>query len=592
MGEVYRAADDRLNREVAIKILPASVEGDADRLARFRREAQLLAALSHGNIAAVYGLEEQDGQVAIVLELVEGETLEERIARGPIPFDDASEIATQIAVAFEVAHEKGIIHRDLKPANVKITPEGVVKVLDFGLAKALAVETASGDAAHATTSPTVTSAQTRDGVILGTAAYMSPEQARGKPVDRRADIWAFGALFYEMLTGRTAFAGETVSDTLVAILSGEANLDALPNSVPSGARQLIARCLEKDAKRRLRDIGEARIALEDLAAGVETPLADQSRSIAPVATAMPRSRWIGLALAAVAAFVAGWLLRAPEPTVGIVPDDRSIRRLSYNDHLEFAPSLSPDGNYVVYTTNQNGNLDLEVMPLGGGSVNRLTDDPADDAQATWSPDGRRIAFVSGRERESGLMVSAGGLGQDSVYVVSEGGDIFMMPALGGAATKLVDRASYPTWSPDSKSIVFQSNRDGRWRLWTIPADGGEPVQLTQYDDDRYDFHPSWSPDGKWIAFGSLTPNAGRGLFVIPATGGDPIEIYDGDALSPAWAPDSRGVYFSSSRTASDGRHNLWFVPFDPNTETLMHPKRITVGTGSDVGIRVSVDGTR
>jgi serine/threonine-protein kinase len=239
MGEVYLATDDRLSRDVAIKLLPAAVENDEVRLARFRREAQVLASLNHPNIGQIYGLEEQDGRNALVLELIEGDTLAEAIARGPVAADEAIRIALQIAEALEAAHEKGIVHRDLKPANVKITPDDSVKVLDFGLAKALAPETASGSGANLAASPTVTSAQTRDGVILGTAAYMSPEQARGKGVDKRADIWAFGCVLFEMLTGRPIFAADTLSDTLVGVLSGDPDWDALPEAVPANVRRLL-----------------------------------------------------------------------------------------------------------------------------------------------------------------------------------------------------------------------------------------------------------------------------------------------------------------------------------------------------------------
>ncbi len=243
MGVVYRAADDRLNRDVAIKLLPTSVQEDPTRLARFRREAQLLASLTHGNIAQVYGLEEHEGHHAIVLELVEGEDLSERIKRGALPPEDAREIALQIAEALEAAHEKGIVHRDLKPANVKIAPDGTVKVLDFGLAKALAGDAAEGDVS---TSPTMTAAATQAGIILGTAAYMAPEQAKGKPVDRRADVWAFGCVLYEMLTGRAPFAGDGVSEVLAHVITQEPDFDALPRDLPPQMRDTIHRCLRSE----------------------------------------------------------------------------------------------------------------------------------------------------------------------------------------------------------------------------------------------------------------------------------------------------------------------------------------------------------
>jgi len=256
MGEVYRARDTKLNRDVALKILPQIFAQDTQRMARFEREAQVLASLNHANIAQIYGLEEADGTRALVLELVEGETLQERIARGPIPVDESLTIALQICEGLEAAHEKGIIHRDLKPANIKITPEGQAKILDFGLAKALEVETPVSDLSH---SPTTTQAATQAGVILGTAAYMSPEQARGKPLDKRTDVWAFGCVLFEMLTGKKAFgeskAGQTVSDVLAAVLKGEPDWEALKDNSTTSEERIIRRCLRKDPRERIRDIG-------------------------------------------------------------------------------------------------------------------------------------------------------------------------------------------------------------------------------------------------------------------------------------------------------------------------------------------------
>ena len=262
MGEVYRARDGKLNRDVAIKVLPEAVAEDAERLARFQREAQVLASLNHPHIAAIYGLEKTGNVEALVLELVEGETLAERIAAGPMPIDEALAIARQIADALEGAHEKGIVHRDLKPANVKVTPEGKVKVLDFGLAKALTGDRSSPDQTH---SPTLTAAATSAGVVIGTAAYMSPEQARGKSVDKRADIWAFGAVLYEMLSGRKAFEGETVSDTLAAVLMRDVDWSALPAETPVSVRRVLRRCLDRDIRTRFRDIADARVEMDEAA---------------------------------------------------------------------------------------------------------------------------------------------------------------------------------------------------------------------------------------------------------------------------------------------------------------------------------------
>jgi eukaryotic-like serine/threonine-protein kinase len=283
MGEVYRAHDEVLGRDVALKLLPSAFATDAERLARFEREARVLAALNHPHVAAIYGVVQADGVRALVLELVEGSTLAERILAGAIPVDEAISIGRQIAEALEAAHEKGIVHRDLKPANIKLTPDGRVKVLDFGLARALDPSSATDPLE----SPTLTAIGTRAGVILGTAAYMSPEQARGRVVDERADIWAFGCVLYEMLTGRTAFAGETVSDSVAAIIGREPDWSALPDAAPAAVRRLLRRLLTKDAKQRLRDIGDARIELQDALAA---PTSERAEATAGPGFAIAPSR--------------------------------------------------------------------------------------------------------------------------------------------------------------------------------------------------------------------------------------------------------------------------------------------------------------
>ena len=281
MGEVYRAKDSKLGREVALKVLPEAFSRDADRMARFQREAKVLASLNHTNIASIHGLEDSGKTHALVMELVEGPTLADRIRLGPIPMDEALRIAKQICDALEYAHERGIVHRDLKPANVKVTSDDAVKVLDFGLAKAVEGDAASTDIA---TSPTMSRMATQAGVLLGTAAYMSPEQAKGKPVDRRADIWAFGCVLYEMLTGKMAFRGETVTDTLAAVIKEEPDWTQLPAATPVRIRVLLQRCLQKDPKQRLRDIGDARISLEEVLSGAHDPASDAT-------AAMPARRW-------------------------------------------------------------------------------------------------------------------------------------------------------------------------------------------------------------------------------------------------------------------------------------------------------------
>ena len=345
MGEVYRATDTSLQREVAIKVLPPEVVKDPDRLARFKREAHLLAALNHPNIAAIYGLEEADGKPFLALELVEGEDIKQRLARGAIPVDEALEIARQIAEALEEAHNKGIVHRDLKPANVKLTPDGKVKVLDFGLAKAWAGEAGDGSSANAmlSQSPTLAHTGTVAGVILGTAAYMSPEQARGKRVDKRADVWSFGVLLWEMLTGRTLFAGDTVTDVIAAVVTKEPDLDALPARTPRAVRRLLSRCLRKDPRTRLPDIGAARLELSEVIAGTadaDAPAADVAALTGAERRRHVRERWawavVALAATGLASALAFVHLREVGAEAGRALHGRGPRGLGFRPRLRLA----------------------------------------------------------------------------------------------------------------------------------------------------------------------------------------------------------------------------------------------------------------
>jgi serine/threonine protein kinase len=415
MGEVWRARDTKLNRDVALKVLPEVLAHDTERMARFQREAQVLAALNHPNIAAIYGLEESGATHALVMELVEGQTLAERIVgAGLVPAqdgrpqgsplrDDALPIARQIAEALEYAHERGIIHRDLKPANIKITPEGAVKVLDFGLAKALDVDPSGSNLSNSPTlSPTLSIAATQAGVILGTAAYMSPEQARGKQVDRRADIWAFGCVFFEMLGGRRPFEGETVTDVLAAVVRAEPDLESLPGDTPSRIKELIRRCLTKDPKQRLRDIGEARIAIEETLSGPPSPLAPLPQGeggpqgrvrVSRLRRALP---W---ALAGVLAVVgailaAGYIARAPKPHPVIrfeVPPPENTEFTSLGSFL----SVSPDGQSVAFSTQSTASAPYTLWVRAFDSLTSNQIQGTDQAFLPfWSPDGHYVGFFA------------------------------------------------------------------------------------------------------------------------------------------------------------------------------------------------------
>ena len=407
MGEVYRARDTTLNRDVAIKVLLASVAGDPERVARFRREAQLLASLNHPNIGGIYGVEDADGVPALVMELVEGPTLADRIASGPMPLEEALPVARQIAEALDAAHEQGIIHRDLKPANIKVRPDGTVKVLDFGLAKA--VDPAGVSQVNATRSPTISMHATQAGIILGTAAYMSPEQARGKLVDKRADVWAFGAVLFEILTGTRAFAGDDVTDTLAAVLRQDVNWQALPAATPASIRRLIARCLERDVRRRLRDIGEAWIVLTD-------PTGFDSVAAAPVPALLPtRPLWrraTPVVLAVIVAAVLGGVGMAylrPSQAAPIV----TRFRFALAEGQVFPAgtrqliAISPDGARIAYLVNGVGlhirsMSELEARLIARSDTNTAVLSPV------FSPNGESIAFWSGVDQTIKKVAVSGG----------------------------------------------------------------------------------------------------------------------------------------------------------------------------------------
>ena len=472
MGEVWRARDSRLSREVALKVLPASLAMDAERLQRFQREAQVLASLNHPNIAAIYGVEESGGMTALVLELVEGPTLDERIAQGAIPADEAAPMARQIAEALEYAHERGVVHRDLKPANVKLGADGRVKVLDFGLAKAMAPESAAGSASGV--SPTITSLGTVAGVILGTAAYMAPEQARGTSVDRRADIWSFGVVLWEMLTGKRLFDDATVSDTLAAVLRAPIDWTQLPTATPPGLKRLLERCLERDPKRRLRDIGEARIALETL------DLSPPAAAPAAIAAAPRRRPIVSIAWAAAVAVVALALvgmvgiLRSPH-----VDNARVVRfQISPGDSAEVAAwnRLSPDGTMLAYrTADAGGKITIWVRRLDALEAQKLPETEG-AARFWWSPDSRFVAFFVG-------------------------GQLKKVPATGGPAQLICESdGADGAWGVTGE-ILFDSRAVDPIR--GVDAAGGKPVQETSSDTVKGSVGQAWPfflPDGKHYLF--------------------------------------------------------------------------------------------
>jgi eukaryotic-like serine/threonine-protein kinase len=478
MGEVYRATDTNLKRQVAIKVLPEAVAADAERLARFQREAEVLAALNHPNIAGIYGLERIDAQTALVMELVEGPTLADRIAEGAIPVDEALPIAKQIAEALEAAHEQGIVHRDLKPANIKLRPDGAVKVLDFGLAKA--VEPTVGASSSLSMSPTITTpAMTQAGLILGTAAYMSPEQARGKPVDRRADIWAFGCVLFEMLTGARAFEGEDVADTLGNVMKMEPNWERVPASVPSRVERVLRACLQKKATERLDSAQAVRLAL-DGAFETVVPAAGESVASRPAPRWRPALPFAATAFAMVGVLLAvGWAVWPSSPAAPVtrsthlLPEGVSFRNLGRS-----ALAIAPDASRFVY--NSDTGLRLRERSLADrvipGTEHRL-------ANPFFSPDGLSVGFID-----------------------AETSQLRKIAVSGGASTPLTPRITNlfgASWETDG--TILYGQHDGIWR---VSENGGEPKHVIVTEPGEQADGPQLLPGREWVLF-AVTPRPVR-----------------------------------------------------------------------------------
>jgi Tol biopolymer transport system component/serine/threonine protein kinase len=581
MGEVYRARDLKLGREVAIKVLPPLFTRDPERLARFEREARVLASLNHPNIGAIYGVEDPSPSVgslatrALVLELVEGDTLAERIAlrtrdSGPagrgLPVAEALRIAEQIAGALETAHDKGIIHRDLKPANVKITPAGVVKVLDFGLAKAAIGDAGSSpDLSH---SPTMTIGGTREGMILGTAAYMSPEQARGHVVDKRTDIWAFGCVLYEMLTGRGPFAKGTISDTIAAILEREPNWQALPAATPPTVRHLLRRCLEKDVARRLRDAGDVGVEIEEALTRL------RGRGVNRILVA-------GIAAGSLVMLVVGvgwWTRTLTRSTDGLGAKSltrATFTRLTDQAGQELYANLAPDGKSLAYQSRASGQWDIYVQRVTGKNPVNLTKDSLDDdTQPSFSPDGERIAFRSERE----------------------GGGVFVMGATGENVKRITDFGYNPTWSPDGNEIVVTTG----WFLRVEDAGTSVTGQLFRVNITTGERRlisgkignakqPHWSPHGDRVAYWQIDGGQ-RDILTVAVGGGDSVSVTNDPWVdwNPVWSPDGRYLYFSSDR---GGSMNLWRVRIDEKSgKTLSAVEQVTTPSPSSGFISFSRDG--
>jgi serine/threonine protein kinase len=530
MGEVYRARDTRLGRDVALKIVPPDVAQDHERMSRFEREARLLASLNHPNVAVIHGLEafDSDSVRVLAMELIPGEDLSARIAKGPVPVDEALEIMRQVAEGLGAAHDKGIYHRDLKPANIIVTPDGMAKVLDFGLAKADPTQSGSGPL-DMTQSPTITHDPTAAGVILGTAAYMSPEQARGRAADRRADVWALGVVLFEMLTGERLFAGETVSDTLAAVLRADPDWESLPKKTPPAIKRLLHRCLEKDVRRRLQDIGEARIIIENVQSGKADPVASTDASAGrPNRLVVVLGTLLVFALIAIAQLsVQLYNNRGNTATTPVVR--RSEFRLN-SAPLYLNARWSPDGERFVYADDDR----LWVRDLS-----RFAPQPILGSEGLyipdWSPDGKQI-------------------------VAADGTHLYKLPSTGGQRTRIaiMEQDMHPfasgiVWTDDDR-IIFDRGSTG---LFSVPASGGDPRDFLTLEEGQEDFHGlDVLPGGRGFIYVIHTEGAFNkiGLF---ADGKARVVYEEHDDIGfAAWSPSGHIVYARFAESAG-----VWALPF-------------------------------
>jgi Tol biopolymer transport system component len=546
MGEVYKARDTRLDRTVALKLIAPLVADDALFRSRFEREARMASALDHPNVCPIYDVGLDSSGPFLVMPFIEGETLAARLTGKRLPIADALNVGVQIAAALEAAHDRGIVHRDLKPLNVVVTATGTAKVLDFGLAKAIAPadESAGGATSVTGSSP---------GMALGTLAYMSPEQARGQAVDTRTDIWAFGCVLFEMLAGRPAFTGATSADVVAAIVSAEPDWQALHPDTPAAATRLLKRCLRKDQGRRLRHAGDARIELEDA-------LGEPAASGGSVSRRSAASTWLPWALAAVAAATAlgMWLAsQRPAPV-----EQMRFSALTSFPGVEGGPTFSPDGRSVAFVSNRDGDWDIYVGLVAGGSFVRVTHDAVIEQGVRWSPDGGHLLFARMNERG--------------------GTDLCIVPALGGAARRIVLDASDPAWSPDGRSIAYSS----RGVIWTADTAGGNPRQLTQIEPPVTHRQPSFSHSGREMAYVRRRGGPYGGITILDLHDGRARTLWDDRflTLSPVWSADDRFLYFSSSR---GGAVNIWKAPVNGG-----NPEQITAGVGEDAELDLSSDGQR
>jgi serine/threonine protein kinase/Tol biopolymer transport system component len=571
MGEVYRARDTRLGRDVAIKVLPEEFAKNTERLRRFEGEARAASALSDPHIVTVFDVGEALGVHYFASELVEGSDLRNLIDSGGLPVRRVLELAEQIASGLAAAHEKGIVHRDLKPENVLLTKAGQAKIADFGLAKLV-----EQGGARVSQLPTSDGHQTAAGVVMGTVAYMSPEQVRGMPVDHRSDIFSFGTVLYEMTAGRPAFRRETAAETMTAILKEEpTQLGEADGSVPPALAAVIVHCLAKTPERRFQSA-------RDLAFALVT--AERTGRSGAVSSAAPRRRFsvighrLGVAALVAAGVLAGYLLR-PRPAAGPLPDwsDLTSTLMTTDPGYEGEPTFSPDGRTIAYVADRDGNFEIYLQQISGGPAINLTKNPGADIQPAFSPDGREIAFVSDRSSRSEVFHAAPRL-------PLVGGDVWVMPAFGGPARKIVADGNFPSWTPDGTALLYVHGTFRNARIARIPSDGGEArdIPITEAQVFRY-FSPHLSADGRWL----LYQNGGQ-IEVVAAEGGKPHIVARGEA--PSWGAGSTTILYTNN--APGKARTLWVAPFSKAKGEFSGPPRpLTFGRGGDVGAVASPDGS-
>ncbi|UCF36608.1 MAG: serine/threonine-protein kinase, partial [Acidobacteriota bacterium] len=566
MGEVYRATDTKLNRDVALKILPDGFTKDSQRMARFHREAKVLASLNHSNIGAIYGLEESESSQVLVLEIVEGTTLAERIAKRPIPFDEAVEIAIQIANALEAAHEKGIIHRDLKPANIKIRPDGTVKVLDFGLAKAAAPP----EEPRLSESETLTSPSTQIGVIMGTPAYMSPEQARGSLVDHRTDVWAFGVVFFEMLTGRAPFHGEGATDIIAAVVTQEPDWELLPKATPASARQILRRCLARNPRSRLHHIADARLQLENPDLPPSADPGRQSRyriAVAVLAIAL---------IASLAAVLTNWNPFAFEtgPQVENPLAGAKFSKVTDFKGSEFDAAISPDGQFVTFVSDRDGPFEVLVGQVGAGDFRKLlTDGSGFDLEDARAPL-RSVGF-----NHDGSEIWLGGGPWQRVR---------LKPLMGGSTRYFLgENVVNVSWSPDGRQIVYHERLAGD-PVYVADSNGTNSRKILSPPAGTHQHFPVFSLDGKWIYISRGRPATLEMDLWRVRTDGQDLEQLTWRKLDVRYPTpiDEKTVLYSARDTDGAGP---WLWSLDVETRTS---RRASIGLEQYSSVSSSAGGQR